>query len=581
MYSSRILKDFSLPKFAPDVEERFWSAHQEMLFRHTRLAAVMFAITATVYNYAKTIFPPFQMPDLLYTSVKIPSWVSIVVAWTVPLIFFLAKQWSSKYFHWIIIAAMSYFIGTRLLDLQGVRWYSDQYTLATGNSAEQERIQESFVIFSQYLQTRFVILYIWFIVFFRIPYRHALAFCLATVPIIEAMLFLYATEANGPYIGISFFFIVALGLITLWKLEERERLIFAKSLDAEAARCEIAKKHDEIEIANANLQRKSVQVEQMNEELLKQNIDIQEAHEALIGKAAELEDARNRLQLTYDAISLEMEQARERAAKSDRAKTEFIREAVHDIRNPIFAIGASLGALRSAIASGNHALQNQAINNIIDCYGLAAELTHNIFDLAGYEMRAIRNEPIDLDLCQFLKKVTPACALAASEKQLRLILRPAPATARYAHVDKHSLERIVVNLLSNAVKFTENTNSKQGRIWVYTRRAQGKIFLIVSDNGVGIAPSRQNLVWEYGKESSTYGTKGEEGTGIGLTLVRAIRDALRLRIDMKSSLGRGTRFTIALPIGETPHSESVDQWASQPHVPKAANVNACEVPPGR
>lgn len=552
MYSSNFLKEFSLPKFAPDIEERFWSAHQDMLFRHTRLSAILFAITATVYNYARTIFPPFQMPDLLYTSVRIPSWMSIAVAWAVPLVFLVAKQWSSKNFHWVIIAAMSYFIGTRLLDLQGVRWYSDQYAQAAENSLERDQIQNSFIIFCQYLQTRFVILYIWFIVFFRIPYRHALACCIATVPIIEAMLFWYASEANGPYIGISFFFIVALGLITLWKLEERERLIFAGSLEAEAARCEIAKKHGEIEIANANLQSKSAQVEKMNGELLQQNLDIQEAHRDLLAKAAELQEARDRLQLTYDAISIEMEQARDRAAKSDRAKTEFIREAVHDIRNPIFAIGASLGALKSAIASGNHALQTQALDNIIDCYGLAAGLARDIFDLAGYEMRAIRNEPIDLDLGQFLKTITPACALAAGEKQLRLILRPVAANARYAHVDRHGLERIVVNLLSNAVKFTDNTDSRQGRIWVYTRRAQGKIFLIVSDNGVGIAPSRQDMVWEYGKESSTYGTKGEEGTGIGLTLVRAIRDALRLRIDMKSGLGKGTRFTIALPISDAP-----------------------------
>jgi signal transduction histidine kinase len=590
-------------KFSADMERQFWTENHERLFLHTRMVSVIFAITATVYNSAKLVFPPFRMPELQCVSITLPPLLSIVVACSLPLIFFSASKWSSKNYHWIVLIAMIYFIGVRMFDLNGVYNCAEKLERAADTPMFRPT-QNDFIVFMMYLQVRFVILYVWFIVFFRTPFTQTFWFCVLSIPAIEAVFFVYAREANGPYIGISLFFIVVLALITSLKLEQRERIIFKKNEESRISRQEIALKHAEVEHANSELRRQTTEIEQINRDLKKknliiddantrliihksqveelnrelrrsnqglqekneelerkniqiasmydelrlQNLEIEVAKENLQSNNNELDEARRRIETAYDAIQRELIDARMRAEKSSRAKTEFLREAMHDLRNPIFAAGNSLSVLKRALASGNQRQQSDVMGNLEALLNFASTLSRDLFTLTGFELREFDNNPRVVDLQAFLIQTTATCESAARDKGIHFELEPVPTSANLVFIDPAGLRRIVLNLLSNAVKYTCTSESRRGKISVHAFRAKGRVYLVIRDNGVGIDSSRQDEIWNYGKDSSTYGTDGEEGTGIGLTLVRAVKEALKINIEMQSKLDDGTQFAIALPI---------------------------------
>ncbi|OLC53603.1 MAG: hypothetical protein AUH85_13875 [Chloroflexi bacterium 13_1_40CM_4_68_4] len=102
---------------------------------------------------------------------------------------------------------------------------------------------------------------------------------------------------------------------------------------------------------------------------------------------------------------------------------------------------------------------------------------------------------------------------------------------------------MLVNLLSNAVKFTPDG----GRVDVRATRRDGEIHLSVRDTGVGIAPEDRALIFEEFQQASA-GRQAEASTGLGLSLARKLVELHGGRIWVESEIGKGSTFTVALPI---------------------------------
>ena len=112
--------------------------------------------------------------------------------------------------------------------------------------------------------------------------------------------------------------------------------------------------------------------------------------------------------------------------------------------------------------------------------------------------------------------------------------------------DERKVKQAVLNLLSNAVKFTPDG----GRVEVQAHRNTGKVEISVRDTGIGIAPEDQQAVFEEFRQVGRDYTKKAEGTGLGLALTKRIIELHGGSLRLESALGKGSTFTITMPVSE-------------------------------
>ncbi|HEY2031815.1 MAG TPA: ATP-binding protein [Myxococcales bacterium] len=243
------------------------------------------------------------------------------------------------------------------------------------------------------------------------------------------------------------------------------------------------------------------------------------------------------------ARSLEEAKARADAlAEIDRAKTAFFSNVSHEFRTPLtLLLGPARDALSAAQTLPPEDIQRWEL--VQRNAQRLLKLVNTLLDFSRIEAGRVEAayEPADLarltsDLASLFRSAIESAGL-----RLRLDLRP---LGEPVYVDRDMWEKIVLNLLSNALKFTF-----EGEIVVGLRERDGAAELTVKDTGTGIAPDQLPLIFDrfhrvHGARSRTH-----EGTGIGLALVQELVTLHAGAVSVESALGRGTTFTVRLPLG--------------------------------
>jgi PAS domain S-box-containing protein len=268
------------------------------------------------------------------------------------------------------------------------------------------------------------------------------------------------------------------------------------------------------------------------------------------------------------------EEARRAADEANRAKSQFLANMSHEIRTPINAITGYAELLALGIGGPLTQKQRDHVERIRGSSEHLTTLVNEVLDLAKVESGQMSVErelvPVDQLLADAVGMVQPQ----AARRGLRLYDHTAEAGDAALLGDRDRVRQILVNLLSNGVKFTE----PGGRVSVCASvtaqpdddaRLPGPgpwVRIDVEDTGIGIPPERLSTVFEPFVQVDASYTRQAGGTGLGLTISRRLARLMDGDLTVRSTLGRGSCFTLWLPAaGETQADEAERRWPRAPH----------------
>jgi len=232
------------------------------------------------------------------------------------------------------------------------------------------------------------------------------------------------------------------------------------------------------------------------------------------------------------------QEARGAAEAANRAKSQLLAAASHDLRQPLHALGLYVAALAVR-------LRDTEWRGLVGSVQSAAETLDvqfaQLLDLSRLEAGVLRPERQSVALAALLAKIGAEFAPQAAARGLMLTIVP---TRLAVDSDPALYTRILQNLVANAVRYTA-----RGGIVVGARRRGARVAVEVVDTGIGIAPEHQTRIFEefYQVRNNVATERPDGGMGLGLAIVRGLADLLRHDIGVVSRPGHGSRFSIVAP----------------------------------
>jgi len=258
-------------------------------------------------------------------------------------------------------------------------------------------------------------------------------------------------------------------------------------------------------------------------------------------------------------LEFEIEQLRaerDEALQASRAKSEFLASVSHELRTPLNAIIGFSDVMKQRLFGPLPARYAEYADLIHESGRQLLELIGDVLDMSKIEADRYELVVEPFDARGVVETAVKLIRLRAEDRGLALVCDVGedeiPVLA-----DRKALNQILLNLLSNAVKFTQ----PGGAVAVMARGDGGEFTLAVGDSGVGIAPDELELLGQRYSQTSSGKNSAERGTGLGLSLVRALVDLHQGRMTIESRPGEGTTVTLHLPVLQSAEPD-VDAAAS-------------------
>jgi len=241
--------------------------------------------------------------------------------------------------------------------------------------------------------------------------------------------------------------------------------------------------------------------------------------------------------------NLEAERKRVQAlAEIDQAKTIFFSNISHELRTPLTLL---LGPIEEAMNEADDIAGNRHRLLVAHRNALRMQkLVNNLLEFSRIEAGRAEGRFTPVDIVAYTAELASSFRSAIEKAGLQLHLEPGQVD-QPVYVDPGMFEKIILNLVSNAFKYT-----MAGSITVSVREGKGEVRISVEDTGIGIPESQLDLIFERFHRVENASVRSQEGTGIGLSLVRELVRIHQGRIDVKSHPGTGSTFTVTLPTGK-------------------------------
>ncbi len=261
--------------------------------------------------------------------------------------------------------------------------------------------------------------------------------------------------------------------------------------------------------------------------------------EALRESDRQLRQSTETLEQRVIERTAELEASRAEAEAANLGKTRFIAAASHDLLQPLHAARLFTAAMIDRDPG------NDLGGKIDTSLGAVESLLDALLDISKLDAGAFKPEKRPFALQPLFDSLATAFAPVAARGGVELVVVPTPA---FVSTDPAFLRRILQNLLSNALRYG-SAEGRRPRVLLGCRRAPDGLRIEVKDNGPGIAPDKQVLIFEefVRLQAEDDAPREERGLGLGLAIVERIARMLDLPIGLASAPGRGSTFSVTVP----------------------------------
>ncbi|PHR84937.1 MAG: histidine kinase [Colwellia sp.] len=244
---------------------------------------------------------------------------------------------------------------------------------------------------------------------------------------------------------------------------------------------------------------------------------------------------------SLEQATRELQTANEQLKSLDRLKDNFMSSVTHELRTPLTSIRA-MTELMLDDPDMEEEQRLEFLNIVVAEAERLSRLVNQVLDMAKIEAGHAEWHNSDVDILELVKQSVSSISSSYKERGVELKIH-APKHISLIRVDADRLIQVLLNLLSNAVKFVPDEN---GHVELHIRDATEGITIEVIDNGSGIAPEKQNLVFEKFRQIDGE-TASQTGTGLGLPISRQIVEHFGGHMWLKSKIGEGACFGFFLP----------------------------------
>jgi signal transduction histidine kinase/CheY-like chemotaxis protein len=266
-------------------------------------------------------------------------------------------------------------------------------------------------------------------------------------------------------------------------------------------------------------------------------------------------------------IATEREHTRE-LEQSNRYKSEFLANVSHELRTPLNSI-LLLSKMLATSESGLDNDQRRQAQVINEAGRDLRTMIDNILDISRIEAGPVTVSLEWVELAPMLTELAEIMRPPMTQKGLALHLDVAADAPGHVYTDRGKLRQILKNFLSNAAKFTEVGTVT---IAVTPGTAEHPLAIAVADTGIGIPPGKEEIIFEAFQQADGSTRRRYGGTGLGLSISRELAHLLGGDIQVESTLGEGSRFTLLLPLALDPNElEAVEILEEQALPPRRSD----------
>ncbi|WP_286238437.1 PAS domain-containing hybrid sensor histidine kinase/response regulator [Neptuniibacter halophilus] len=242
-----------------------------------------------------------------------------------------------------------------------------------------------------------------------------------------------------------------------------------------------------------------------------------------------------------EQIQKELKVAKEAAEAANQSKDKYLAAASHDLLQPMNAARLLIAALRERELKEQDAHLVERIHLALEN---AEDLLTDLLDISKLDQNAVKPDISEFRISQLLRSMVGEFTPVAEDKDLELRAQYSSAVVRS---DSRLLLRIIRNFLSNAIRYTET-----GRVLIGCRRRGDMLSIQIWDTGAGIPKDKQQEVFKEFQQLHNATAKDRQGVGLGLAIVERIANMLGHRLQVSSVDGRGSMFSVEVPIVDQP-----------------------------